>query len=1152
MGIILKSFSRSFFSILVVFALLIVPPHPSTFKNFANSSIQTNWQISNASESYDAISCPNYVECIVGGSTGQGIGTVSTYIYSSLNNYTPNSSFGNINEMSCPSTTTCFGSVEMPSTATSELIASSNGGATFTSLNSPQNIRLYTAIACTTQSTCIFLGSNIYANPVVYLTTNGGASFTPISIPSQILEVTGATCIADSFECAFIGLDSSSIPYVLTTSNLGGTITINTVNLGSIAGISCVSLTQCYLIGMTYQNAAYLGFSSNFFVTSSQLQLQSSLQTLNAISCAPDSASFICAIAGQDSNESAVIEGSSSSTVFSPIPIDTPLLKVGDISCAPNAPTTDCTFIGSSTSSNAEIGSIDSVSATISNQSTGYKAISSISCPDQSFCLGISKSSQGAVMQTTDFGGSWQMSLNPTSPSTFQSVSCFSNNFCGTVGTTNASIPFFYYLSASKWYSGNLPATSFAPNSVSCPSSQECLVSSTGSNGMPQLLETTNEGASFSSIALPSDVLSIFGISCSTQTFCMIVGRDTSGGATVLSFNGTSVAELTPPSTVANINSLSCTSVSSCIFAGDDYFGNPAIFYTSNGTTFASSTISAPNDVIESISCDPSLTICTADGIAPSSNDAVLFESGDGGSTWSNGTIPNGTYPLSTVTCMAASECIAAGGLDGGITLVLPASPNISSITPSSGPDSGGTEVTITGSNFNQATSVNFGSNAATSFQVINDDTIEASTPPGNSSVTVSVSNPIGTSTSASSFQYNSYSYTPINPSRICDTRPANGTSIVSNECDTGSNSTLKSGTILNVSIPTSLVASNATSVVLNVTATDTSSNGGFLTIWPTGVPMPSTSSLNFNANDTVANLVELGLGTNQSISIYNALGNTDVLVDLEGYSSPTIGSQFISISPSRICDTRQPVGAILANQCDSLPNSTLTAGSTINVTATGVPTGATAVVINVTATDTSSNGGYLTIWPTGSSRPNASNLNFNAGLTIANRVIVPIDSSDQFSIYNAVGSTDVIVDLNGYFIDSSGTTFIPVTPVRICDTRQVNGFSILANQCNVTNSSLVQQSTISVNVNVQNVIPPSATAIVLNVTVADTSANGGYLTIYPSATGTPPTISDLNWYQGEVVANMSIVKIGTGFSIDIYNGIGSTDVMVDVMGYYN
>ncbi|HEY4331582.1 MAG TPA: hypothetical protein VGM78_03390 [Ilumatobacteraceae bacterium] len=57
----------------------------------------------------------------------------------------------------------------------------------------------------------------------------------------------------------------------------------------------------------------------------------------------------------------------------------------------------------------------------------------------------------------------------------------------------------------------------------------------------------------------------------------------------------------------------------------------------------------------------------------------------------------------------------------------------------------------------------------------------------------------------------------------------------------------------------------------------------------------------------------------------------------------------------------------------------------------------------------------FLTVYPEGGSLPTASNLNFVAGQTIANMVMVPVPVSGKIAIFNNAGSTDVIVDVLGY-----------------------------------------------------------------------------------------------------------------------------------------
>jgi hypothetical protein len=72
---------------------------------------------------------------------------------------------------------------------------------------------------------------------------------------------------------------------------------------------------------------------------------------------------------------------------------------------------------------------------------------------------------------------------------------------------------------------------------------------------------------------------------------------------------------------------------------------------------------------------------------------------------------------------------------------------------------------------------------------------------------------------------------------------------------------------------------------------------------------------------------------------------------------------------------------------------------------------------------------------------------------------------------------------------------------------------------------------------------------VVLTVTVTDTTATS-HLTVSPAGQGVP-TVSDLNWTAGRTVPNLVIVTVGTGGQVDLTNYAGSTDVIVDVVGWY-
>jgi hypothetical protein len=371
-----------------------------------------------------------------------------------------------------------------------------------------------------------------------------------------------------------------------------------------------------------------------------------------------------------------------------------------------------------------------------------------------------------------------------------------------------------------------------------------------------------------------------------------------------------------------------------------------------------------------------------------------------------------------------------------------------------------------------------------------------------------------------------------VTPARILDTRTGTGGVPIA---------PLGPGGILNVQITGQggVPSTGVSAVVLNVTVTDTTA-ASYLTVFPTGATRPLASNLNWVAGRTVPNLVEVALSSGGQVTAFNFAGSADVVFDVAGYVSIPTGpvgpdGLFTSLPPARILDTRSGTGGF---------TTPVGAGSAIDVQVTGqgaVPaTGVAAVVLNVTATNPST-GGYLTVFPTGATRPLASNLNFTTGQTVPNRVIVMVGTGGKVSFYNFNGNTDVVADVGGWFTDASnpaatGSMFFGVTPVRILDTRAGVG--------PVGSGATLKQQVMGA------VVPSTARAVVMNVTVTNTSAPS-YLTVWPDGTARP-VASDLNWVGGQTVPNLVIVQLGTGGVVDVYNFQGATDVVMDVVGWYS
>ena len=90
--------------------------------------------------------------------------------------------------------------------------------------------------------------------------------------------------------------------------------------------------------------------------------------------------------------------------------------------------------------------------------------------------------------------------------------------------------------------------------------------------------------------------------------------------------------------------------------------------------------------------------------------------------------------------------------------------------------------------------------------------------------------------------------------------------------------------------------------------------------------------------------------------------------------------------------------------------------------------------------------------------------------------------------------------------------------------------------------------ATLTINVVGLAGVPSNATAVVLNLTAVDPSAQT-HLTVFPS--GTPPVVSDLNPSPGAIETNLVVAKVSANGKVSIYNYTGSTNVIVDSEGWY-
>jgi len=380
--------------------------------------------------------------------------------------------------------------------------------------------------------------------------------------------------------------------------------------------------------------------------------------------------------------------------------------------------------------------------------------------------------------------------------------------------------------------------------------------------------------------------------------------------------------------------------------------------------------------------------------------------------------------------------------------------------------------------------------------------------------------------------------YHPLSPARLLDTRI--GVGAATGRLGPG-------GTIdLKVTGGGGVPATGVTAVALNVTVTNASGPLSYLTVWPKGTARPHASNLNFSAGVSVPNLVMAKVGADGSVSMFNHVGSVDVVADVQGWysDSSTAGSTFMALNPARVLDTRNGTGTGTVAPVGQQGTLQLRVAGVGGVPTTGV----SAVVLNMTVDRASGPESYLTVWPSGGARPMASNLNFSSGPASTNLVVAQVGADGSVSIYNHVGSTDVIADVAGWFAAPSatpaGSRYLGTNPSRILDTRDGTGRAGAVGR--IGPGAVIDLPVAGVG----GVPVTGVTSVVLNVTVTDPTGPESYLTLFPSGTARP-LASNLNFVAGETVPNLVVVRVQNG-KVSVFNNVGSTHVIADVQGWFS
>jgi len=284
----------------------------------------------------------------------------------------------------------------------------------------------------------------------------------------------------------------------------------------------------------------------------------------------------------------------------------------------------------------------------------------------------------------------------------------------------------------------------------------------------------------------------------------------------------------------------------------------------------------------------------------------------------------------------------------------------------------------------------------------------------------------------------------------------------------------------------------------------------------------------------------------------YDSQGSPSTTEPLNFYERNTVaaaGLRYYPLAtPIRLLDTRPGEPA-----CEA-PGAPLVAGATrtepARTACSGIPAGAKAIVGTATVANTAA-GGFITLYPSGVTRPTVSNLNYVSDQVVANAFTVRLGDDGAFNIY-ASSTTHFIVDISGYYAPpgAGGLYYHPLpSPVRLLDTRSG------APACDAPGAPLadggVRPELARLTCNGVT-IPASAQVIVGNATAVNTQtgAGDGFITLYPNGVARP-TASNLNYAPGQIVPNAFTAGLGSDGVFNIYASSG-THFIVDITGYYS
>jgi hypothetical protein len=339
--------------------------------------------------------------------------------------------------------------------------------------------------------------------------------------------------------------------------------------------------------------------------------------------------------------------------------------------------------------------------------------------------------------------------------------------------------------------------------------------------------------------------------------------------------------------------------------------------------------------------------------------------------------------------------------------------------------------------------------------------------------------------------------------------------------------------------IPTAGVSSVQVSIsVLTPTAT------GLVKLAPNGTAVVPIAALTYTGGGgSISASSIVAVASDGKIEVL-AQTSVTLLVHVQGYytagnGAPSPGG-YVPVNPARLIDTRNGTG---------LPQTKLATGSTTAITIGGngnVPADASAVFVMLTAISTSSTAGYLSPYPTGTTRPGNVSLNYLASTATILGAAVDLGTGGQFNLWVGPAGTaiDVIVDVIGYYTAVPGTGgAFTAAATRVYDSRLAPNVTLPANSSRVVPVGGIAGIPLPTD---------DASAYTLSAQIVHAGSGSGSLALGPGDESSSTEASVYFSAGSNVRSNLVVVPSGADGTVLLVNSSpDSINVILDVEGWY-